>query len=74
MKQTSTIAKKKGEKNRRAGGSTAGEFATKNRGRCSSLQTSGVILGRRYCAVNTMLWFEILLAPQLSVVARRITT
>ena len=37
--------KKKGEKKRRAGAATAGEFATKNFCRCSSLQTSGVILG-----------------------------
>ena len=36
---------KKGEKHRRANGSTACEVALKNLWRCLNLQTSGVILG-----------------------------
>src|SRR5450759_600852 len=57
MRQTWTAGKKKGEKNNRAGGSTGCDFAAKNLGRCSSLQTSGsdprkgrLKLSTRFCS------------------------
>src|SRR5260370_22030292 len=62
MKHTSTIWKKKGEKKKRAGGLAAREFGTKNLWRCSSLQTSGVILGSAVGPVNTLgplLWSQL---------------